>query len=52
MFIEKKEMHGYYSLREQFLKDLKTDIQMDSYKKNEKNLRKSLSEKMKIGKLF
>ena len=23
MFIEKKEIHGYYSLREQFLKDLK-----------------------------
>lgn len=52
MFIEKKEMQGYYSLREQFLKDLKKEIQIDSYKKDEKKLRKSLREKMKNGKLF
>lgn len=52
MFIEKKEIHGYYSLREQFLKDLKKEIQIDSYKKDEKKLRKSLSKKIKSGELF
>ncbi|MCX9013429.1 MAG: hypothetical protein OIN89_01290 [Candidatus Methanoperedens sp.] len=52
MFIEKREIQGYYSLREQFLKDLKIGIQIDSYKKGEKKLRKSLSEQIKNGKLF
>ena len=52
MFIEKKEVHGHYSLREQFLKDLKKQIQIDSYKKDEKKLRKSICKKIDKGELF
>lgn len=52
MFVEEKEINGYYSLREQFLKDLNKELQEDSYKKNEHELRKTLKKRLEKGDLF
>lgn len=51
MFVEEKETSGYYTLREQFLKDLNKELKTDSYKKNEHNLRKTLQKKLEKGEL-
>lgn len=52
MFVEKKELKGHYSLREQFLKDLNKELQAESYKRNEYELRKMLKKKLDTGEIF
>ena len=38
MFIEKKEIQGHYSLREEFLKDLKIRIQAETIRKGDETI--------------
>ncbi len=52
MFTERKEVSDYYPLKEKFLNELSKGIQIDSYKRNEQMLRKSLSKQIKNGDLF
>ena len=52
MFIDEETMGGYYSLREEFLKDLRKEIQKWSYKENESVLRETLMKRMDSGELF
>jgi hypothetical protein len=52
VFIEEKELKGYYSLREQFLKGLSKQLQAESYKKKEHELRKKLNRRLEKGDLF
>jgi hypothetical protein len=51
VFIEEKEK-GYNSLREQFLKGLNKELQAESYKQKEHELRKKLNRKLEKGDLF
>ncbi len=52
MFVEEKETSGHYSLREQFLKDLNKELEAESYKKDEHELRKTLKRRLERGDLF
>jgi hypothetical protein len=52
MYTEEKEVTEYHSLREQFLKDLNKQIQIDSYTKDETMLRKTLRKMVDKGELF
>lgn len=52
MFVEEEETGMCQSLREQFLKDLNKELQEESYKQNERELRKTLMKRLEKGDLF
>lgn len=52
MFVDETENKEQYSLREQFLKDLNKELQAESYKKDEHELRKTLIRRLEKGDLF
>ncbi len=52
MFVEEIETKGQFPLRDQFLRDLNTQLQEQSFEKDEHELRKTLQRRLEKGDLF
>ncbi len=52
MFLKTKKEEKFFSLREEFIKELDERLQKQNFKKSEKLLRKNLMKKIKNGRLF